>query len=180
MNKQKVYRAGLMTPSTDAGAAHAITAAADALRMGTGLPERMGSLFAAPTLPGVVRWVRGNHMCRYDTRVREITVDADTTYVFHVHAWESVSWNVHGFQSDKARAYWNTAITLTDWLARAESEGLDGSEWEVIFPPTAVLGVRNVSAARLLVAVADDYTRHEITDITRGWAREDRYRRVAA
>lgn len=179
MNKQKVYRAGSMTPSADAGAAHAVTAAADGVRLGTALPPRLGSLFAAPTLPGVVRWVRGNHGCRYETRVREITVDADTTYVFRISAWEDVSWNLRGFEAEKARAYWNTGVTLTDWLTRTETDDLDGSEWEVIFAPAAVLGVRNVSGARLLSAVADDYTRREIKDIARGWAREDRNRRAA-
>lgn len=181
MNKQKVYRAGLMTPSTDAGganASHAVTAAADAVRMGTHLPSRMGSLFAAPTLEGSVRWVRGNHMCRFETRLREITLDADTTYVFSVDAWEHASWSMRGAPEDRARAYWDTAITLTDWLARAETEHLDGTEWEVVFPADAVLSVRNVSAARLLAATDTDHLT-EVKQITRGWAREDRDRRAA-
>jgi hypothetical protein len=177
VNKQKVYRAGSMTPSPDAGAAFRVTASADGLRVGTALPCRLGSLFAAPTLPGSVRWVRAMHMCRYETRLREITVDADTTYVFHIRSWERVrdENDTHGM-----RAFWNTGITLTDWLARADAENLDGSEWEVIFAPSAVLAVRNVSAARLLSAVADPYDLHEVKQITRGWTRDDRNHRAAA
>lgn len=179
MNKQKVYRAGSMTPSPDAGAAYTATTAADAVRPGAHLPPRLGSLFAAPTLAGSIRWVRGNHMCRYETRLREITVDADTTYVFSVSAWEHASWSMRGNVQERAAAFWNTAITLTDWLARTDAEDLDGREWEVIFAPSAVLGVRNVSAARLHAATAPSDL-HEIKQITRGWAREGRNHRVAA
>ena len=181
MNRQKVYRAGSMTPSPDAGAAYEVTAAADDIRhigqRGKNLPARLGGLFAAPTLPGVVRWVRGNHYTRYESRVREITVDADTTYVFNIRAWEHVR---DEYDTDAILDFWATGITLTDWLDRAEAEGLDGSEWEVIFSPAAVLSVRNVSGARLLDAVTDDYTRREIGRITRDWARADRNTRARA
>lgn len=131
-----------MTPAPNAGAAKAITEQADAF-----CPHpvsRTGSLFASPTLAGVVRWVLGNHMFRYETRVREIAVDADTTWVYQIKAWENVSWNMHGFQDSAARAYWDSGMTLTDWLSQADS-AVDGSEWEVLIDPGTVLAVRNVS-----------------------------------
>ena len=162
MNKQRVYRAGSMTPVEATGKCYGdITLAADAE-----CPHptpRNGALFATPTLPGVVRWVMGNDMCGYETRVREITVDADTTYVYRVSAWESVSW------SDKpAEVYWSTGVTLTDWYATADTDGLDATNWEVLIAPENVLAVRNVSAKRMLVA-AGDRTLELKRIITRGW-----------
>jgi hypothetical protein len=169
VNKQKVYRSGSMTPSPDAGgvnASYATTVEADLLNPRA--VGRLGSLFAAPSLGGVVRWVLGNDMCRYETRVREITVDADTTYVYSVDAWESLSWNMRGTVEDKARAYWDTGMTLTEWLARAEAEDFDASQWEVLIDPADVLAVRNVSANRLLmVAPQDEMT--TLKRVTKTW-----------
>lgn len=168
MNKQRVYRAGHMTPSADCGPAKAVTEQADAQ-----CPHptpRMGALFASPTMPGVVRWVLGNDMCRYETRVREITVDADTTYVYYIHAWESVSWNMRGFEDDKADAYWRTGLTLTEWLSKQDMMNFDASDWEVLIDPAAVLSVRNVSAARFMKA-APEWRIPELKRVVRSWAR---------
>lgn len=162
MNKQRVYRSGSMTPCPTAGAANAVTVAADALRPHT--TGRLGSLFAAPTLTGAARWVLGNDMCGYETRVREITIDADTTYVYSVDAWE----HTHQDRPDSLAAYWATGMTLTDWLARAEAEELDGAQWEVLIDPAAVLGVRNVSAKRLLAA-APQWRASDVQRVVRRW-----------
>lgn len=161
MNRQRVYRAGLLTPCTDTAAVHStVTAAADAARPHP--TARSGALFASPTLAGVVRWVLGNHMCGYDTRVHELSVDADTTYVYLVRAWERVSED----NPATITGYWETGMTLTDWLAA----DLDAAEWEVIVDPDAVLRTRNVSAARLL-AHAPTWRVPELKRIVRGWAR---------
>lgn len=163
MNKQRVYRAGSMVPAPDAGAAKEITEHADAV-----CPHpapRTGSLFAAPTLPGVVRWVLGNDMCRYETRVREITVDADTTWVYKVDAWEGVSWS-----GEDPSSYWGTGMTLTQWLAVADEQDLDPTEWEVLVRPENVLSYRNVSGKRLLAA-APQRRLLELENIVRRWRR---------
>lgn len=157
MNKARVYRAGLMDPAPDAGPAEAVTRAAQARN-----PRpvgRAGSLFACPTMAGSVRWVLGNWPHK-ETRLREITVDADTVFVYEVRAWERVE------VEDVAAidAYWATGMTLTDFLAT----GLDAADWEVLVGPEAVISWRNVSAARFLAA-APQWRHPELRRIVRDW-----------
>lgn len=155
MNKQTVFRSGNMTPATT-GCHLEFTTHADLSR-----PHRVGragALFAAPTLAGSLRWISGNDMCRNETRLREITVDADTTYVYSVDAWEAASWTSSPSQ-DKIDAFWATGMTLTEWLATPD---LDPSNWEVLIDPADVLAVRNVSAKRTLAAADFKYESDEI------------------
>lgn len=162
-----------MTPAPDAGPAKGVTTEAD-LRC----PHpntRHGSLFAAPALPGVVRWVLGNDMVHAETRVHEITVDADSVYVYEVDAWEmaSLRWDEPG-QSERQRskydAYWGSGMTLTRWLEQSEALDLDPSQWEVLVDPGQVLSVRNVSGKRLL-SVTEPYLVPTISRTVRGWRR---------
>lgn len=151
-----------MTPSVDAGAASKVTEFADARRP---VPTpRLGSLFAAPTMAAAARWVLGNDMCRYNTRVRELVVDADTVMVYRVRAWERVEVG----DDASADAYWATGMTLTDWLASCDEQGWVADEWEVVLKPAEVLSWRNVSAKRLL-AQAPQWRLPELLRAVRLW-----------
>lgn len=164
MNKQRVYRSGLMVGS-DGGPAAEVTVLADAR-----CPHPTGRafvLFATPTLPGVIRWVLGHRWNGATERVHEITVDADTTWVYLVRAWERTREDA----PETVDAYWATGMTLTDWLTTPD---LDGSEWEVLVGPSSALSSRPVSAARVLAA-AEDYRLPEITRIVRDWRRGERH-----
>lgn len=161
----RVYRSGAMGPASDAGAAVAVTRAADLVRP-AGHPARQCALFAAPTLPGVVRWVLAGSLCRYETRLREITLDPTTAWVYQVDTWERTD------VDDPAtlHAYWATSMPLSAWLARAAADGLDGADWEVVFAPSQVKNYRNVSPARLL-ATASEWRHPELRRIVRTWRR---------
>lgn len=171
----RVYRAGLMTPSPDAGAAATVTAAADALRP-EGRVARIGSLFATPDLSGVVRWVLGNSMCNYNTRVREITVDANDVWCYRVTDWEraSLTWDerrvINGqTDTDRVAAFWNNGMLLSAWLdAQADGADLHAEEWEILIAPEQVRSVRNVSQVRLLDA-APDWREPELRRVMREW-----------
>lgn len=163
VNKQRVYRSGLMVGS-DGGPAAQVTVEADAR-----CPHPTGrgfALFGAPTLPGVVRWVLGNRWTGTNERVHEIVVDADTTWIYRVNVWERTREAVPA----TVDAYWATGMTLTEWLATPD---LDGSEWEVLVSATSVLSSRPVSAARVLAAT-EDYRLPEVTRIVRDWRRMSR------
>lgn len=151
MNKVRIYRNGSLTPAVYSGEVLTYAEGADDVRPDS-RPGRCGSLYASPTLAGVCRWTRAHLMMswnRDDLETYEITVDADTTYVYDIAAWEDYSW--HG---KPAEDYWGTGMTLTQWLS---TEGLDASNWEVLLDPAAVIGSpRRVSRKRLLASGGDD------------------------
>lgn len=150
MNKVCIYRNGSLTPATYVGEVATYAADADAVRPDS-RPGRMGSLYASPTLAGVCRWTRAHLMNshnRDDLETYEITVDADTTYVYDITAWEDYSW--HG---KPAGDYWKSGMTLTQWMSQ---DGLDASNWEVLLDPASIIGTpRRVSRKRLLSSGGD-------------------------
>lgn len=166
----KVYRSGTVevcdhTHSVEGG----VYVYADRRRP-HGFPSRSHSIYASPTLAGVVRWVRGRRWNpgNPDLKVREITVAADAL-VFNVDAWErasdEIADSVHTGDTRKADAavadYWNSAMTLADFAA----SDLDPSEWELLIPADGVISSRNVSARRVLSTIDDDYTRSEVKSL---------------
>lgn len=150
MNKVRIYRNGSLIPAVYSGEVLDYAREADAVRPDS-RPGRHCSLYASPTLPGVCRWTRAHLMMPYrrdDLETYEITVDADTTYVYDIAAWEAYS--RHG---KPAEDYWNTGMTLTQWLS---IEGLDASNWEVLLDTADIIGTpRRVSRKRLLASGGD-------------------------
>lgn len=171
MNKVKVFRSGIVAAPAQRGCEAEVYAAVDARRP-EGHPTRTHGIFAAPQIEGVVRWYRGNHFANFDDiAVREVTVDADAVMVYRINNWERASsvydWGREDMFSEATGRYFGESMTLTTWLAGE----YDPSEWEVIFPAEAVLGVRNVSIARLMAATDSEYTAKEVKDIHRRHAR---------
>lgn len=159
MNKVKVYRSGIVEAPAQRGAEAPSYTAADAVRP-EGRQGRMTGIFAAPTLAGVVRWVRGNHLSRIaDLAVREITVDADAVYVYSVREWEKASWGTS--KTPDYTAYWESGMTLTEWLAA----DLDPTEWEILLGAEDVLSVRNVSTKRVMSACEDEWLAKDVKRI---------------
>ena len=150
MNQVKIYRNGSLTPASYSGEVMNYAVEADKVRP-EGRPGRMGSLYASPTLAGVCRWTRAHLMdsnSRKDVETYELTVDADSVYVYDIRAWEGHSWS-----GKPVAGYWNTGMTLTEWLARGD---LDGANWEVLLSPESIMGTpRRVTRKRLLESGGD-------------------------
>lgn len=166
MNKVKVFRSGVVEAPAERGCEREVFAAVDALRP-EGHPTRTHGIFAAPTIEGVVRWVRGNAFASYvDIKVRQITVDADMVRVYNVTAWEHASMDSdmrpHQFAA-AAQRYFDTSMTLTEWLAG----DYDPRDWEVIIPADDVISVAPVSAKRVVDATKDDYEACEVKKMLR-------------
>lgn len=145
MNNVKVYRSGVVSAPASRGVESESYVEADAVRP-AGRQGRTDGIFAAPTIDGVLRWVRANsqpYMRMIDPFVRELKVDADSVYVYSINAWEAVG--ITGYEK-----YWNTGVTLTEWLANADS--YDPTEWELLLSPEDVQSARPVSDARLVKA----------------------------
>lgn len=152
--KAKVYRSGTVEAPITRGVEADSYTIADAVRP-AGRQGRMNGIFASPNLDGVARWTRANSgiaRCA-DPFVREITVDADNVYVYSVIAWEKASWSNGGYE-----AYWESGITLTEWLNTAEDR--DPTEWELLLGDDDLQSVRPVSDKRLLKACENSYYFH--------------------
>jgi hypothetical protein len=154
MNKVSIYRNGLLTASEYTGEVKEFAENADKDRPYhlRERPGRVGSLYASPTLFGVCRWARANLFnSRYPSvETHEIKVDADNVYVYCVNLWEDHSW--HG---GDVYEYWNSGVTLTDWLADGSH---DAREWEVLIREEDIIGTpRRVSRKRLVAASGEKY-----------------------
>lgn len=141
----KVYRSGnVAAPATRGVEAHSYLAA-DTVKP-AGRQGRTDAIFAAPNLDGVLRWVRSGAFMDYlDPFARELTVDPDTVHVYSFEAWEEASsWD------SNYEKYWATGVTLTEWLANADS--YDPREWELLLAATDIVSVKPVSDVRLVKA----------------------------
>lgn len=154
--KAKVYRSGTVEAPTTRGVEADSYTAADAVKP-AGRQGRTDGIFAAPNLKGVARWAHANSgiaRCA-DPFVREITVDPDTVYVYSVKAWEKASWGTGGYE-----AYWETGMTLTEWMNVAEF--MDPTNWELLLGADDVISSRPVSDKRLLENCVDSFFHSEL------------------
>lgn len=153
----KVYRNGGLTPAEYDGEILSYAVEADSRRPAHVRAHRVGSLYASPSLPGVIRWTRANLMSAVhaDPQTYEITVPG-TTMIFPVEDWEAFSW--HG---EPVERYWARGMTLAEYAGR----GHDDRNWEVLLSPEDVLSYRRVSAKRLLSVVSDDYDTRELAGL---------------
>ena len=84
--------------------------------------------------------------------VHELRLAPDPAiYVYPIAAWDRASHDA-STAADLA-AFWAAGEPLEAWSARAQPAGLDSREWEVLVPPSAVLGVRPVADERVLAAI---------------------------
>lgn len=138
-----------------------------------GRTGRTEGIFCSPTLSGVTRWVRGNHMMNSpDYDVREITVDPDKVYVYSIERWETASAfadpsSMLGSSALLSKqeihnAYWDSGMTLRQWYDRGIN---DGEDWEILLSPEDLQGVKNVSPQRVANSLDDEYYRNDVLSI---------------
>jgi hypothetical protein len=152
LKKVKVFRNGGLLPAAYEGEILSWAEKADAVK-----PDdragRIGSLYGSPSLKGVSRWVRGNLSLggpKSDVETYEITLDANSVYVYPIEAWEEFSW-----RRGSPEAYWDSGVLLKDYLQ--ESDNYDDSQWEILFKEEDILSRRRVTKQRILENVEDDF-----------------------
>lgn len=146
-----VYRSGIVKAPESRGCELGSYQVADSVKP-EGRQGRACGIFASPTIEGVLRWVRANAMMPsiVDPFVRELKVDSNTVYVYCVRTWERCSSRNGNYEE-----YWNTGLTLSNWLKN--SEDYDPEEWELLLAPEDILSQKNVSDNRMVkVAEKDD------------------------
>lgn len=139
MNTATIYRSGLFEIPSYAGYSNLLelTETFDAHRGKNNPVSRCEGLFASPTLHGVTRWVKANILNPREKKTAEtfaFTVNADTTLVYNIELWEDYCCGIES----AAQEYWNTAQSLTDWLADGDTENR-GLSHEILFTPDDML-----------------------------------------
>lgn len=159
-----VYRSGVPTPPAERGIENTSYTAADA-HLPEGRQGRTTGVFAAPTIGGVARWVRGNYYTNLpDVKVRELRVDIDQTYVYSVEAWERASSRE---TDEQYQAYWKTGMTLRVYMEAVRKNPVDfhPREWELLIPAEGIKSVKPVSAARAATTLYSEDEAYEIRGI---------------
>lgn len=141
-----VFRCGPPTPPQHRGVEADSYTRADSFKPADGRTGRTEAIFAAPSLGGVIRWVHGSNRTKPDIKIRELRINADTTYVYKIREWEKAS---YGSDEDQHK-YWATGITYREWVTKALNgdRTLDPEEWELLIPANGVLTHKPVSAVR--------------------------------
>lgn len=138
---------------------------------------RVTGVFASPTSFGVTRWFTGNDLVNLpDVKVRELRVDPDETYVYSIDAWERASSALSMYSSDTPENlvkreeaisnYWNSGITLTDWMNKAEREHVDPRNWEVLLSSDDIKTVKPFGSKRLMDSIPSE-SEYEYNDLKR-------------
>lgn len=124
--KVSIFRSGVVSPPEKRSVEEGVYADSDRYRP-EGRTGRSEGVFCSPTLSGVTRWVRGNHLVNSpDYDVREVTVDPDKVFVYSVEQWEVSSLLADDrVLSNKEihEAYWNSGMTLRQWYDRGIDDG---------------------------------------------------------
>lgn len=166
-----VYRSGIPQPPTERGVEADSFAKADALRP-EGRVGRGQALFAAPTLYGAGRWVRGNSRIRgTDITVHQFEVDPDEAWVYRVEAWEQASWGYSRTEEEaenKYRSYWDSGMTLRQWYERGIN---DGDKWELLLDAKQIENVQPVHPQRVINAGGNNSNELRYIYRSAGWGR---------
>lgn len=128
---------------------------------------RLESLYASPSLAGVVRWVQGNHLVNgnnpdADLTTHEITVsNPEAVFVYSIASYDSFH-RSYGVKADGVSKYWESGIALSEWEDKAKELNLDPTEWEVLLPVENIKSSKVVSNTRLLNAIPDEFTKDQM------------------
>lgn len=138
MSTVDVYRIGSLTPAVYEDQVLHFAEAADAVRPYYYNP-RHGSIYASPTLQGLLRWASNR-----EGTIHKIQVSVDCL-AFPVSAWEEAFWGSGSF-----REYWEAGISLEDYFKRPNPR--EDSAWEVLLVPENIWQVNEVSVDDLIAA----------------------------
>lgn len=132
---------------------------------------RTEAVFATPVFGTVGRWSNSLNQIE-DQQVRELRVNPDEVYVYSIRAWERTWYSGEYTERDiqKAKEYWSTGVTLSQWIREAnKGHILDPEEWEVLIPEENIRKVSFPSIPKIIEAQYSEYT----SDLER-WLKQNR------
>lgn len=131
-----------------------------------GRSGRLDSIYASPSMTGVIRWVKSNLMLHFtngeaDLNTYALTVnDSENIYVYSIDLYDRfVSYD--GISEEKAKEYWASGIPLSEWETTALERGLNPSNWEVLIPKAKVKSFKKLSD-NMIAKAAPEYVVEEL------------------
>lgn len=134
-----------------------------------GRSGRLESIYASPSMAGVIRWVRSNHMTQFtngeaNLNTYALTVnDADNVYVYSIDLYDRF-FSYDGISEENAKAYWASGIRLSQWEEVARERGLNPSDWEVLIPEDKVKSFKKLSD-NMIAKAAPEYAIEELKTV---------------
>lgn len=160
-----IYRTGLMSASVHDEAVLQHWAEFDSRRP-RGHISRSEALFASPDIQGGAYWLNDRAILTFNGHKRvivfnEVTVESDNVRVYRVSDYSMVGYHYNSPTPEQITGinkYWNTSMTLTDWITEI-SEDYYG-EWEVLLTESEVISSRVVPFPEL----REMYKKEEMDD----------------
>lgn len=174
MSTIKVYRNGSVSVGNHSASIHDIWGSYDAVKPAE-RSGRLASVYASPSLAGMVRWTHANHMFSgtkpdIDLTSYEIFLkDAENIYVYDVEVYDRTLGKVVELESQSgelAQQYWDSGIPLTEWVKVSAERNLDPANWEVLVPIEAIASHIKISDRKILDA-APESSKEEIRQYLR-------------
>lgn len=166
VKKTTVYRVGtLSAPETYFDDLNNILDAVDELKP-DGRQGRKGGIFASPDIKSHSRWVLGSQWNKHEGSLdsHEITVDANSVYVYDVEQYEEVSAfeRMYGKDSEKFKQsvekFWKDGMTLADWQEWAKENKPDPGDWEIIMPAEAIMNSKKLNNRKIIENAPENHT----------------------
>lgn len=163
VKKDKVYRVGtLKAPDEYFKDLDGVLSAMDSVKP-EGRQGRRGGIFASPDLSSHSRWVLGSKWNAHEGALdsHELTVDANSVYVYNVKKYEEASYAQNRYGEDReefvnaAKEFWDSGMTLSDWREWAKHNDTGSGDWEVIMPADSIMSSAKVSNKRIIENTPD-------------------------
>lgn len=171
METAKVYRNGAVCPGKHSEEIYLLWGTYDRIKP-QGRAGRLNSVYASPSLAGMVRWTHTNHLgtvnATRDMGSYEIIVrNPESLYVYDVGAYDRTSSQLHcygeignpeyaSYNAELLQPYWDTGIPLTDWDRISTEKNLDPMEWEVLIPVEYIVSHAPISDEVIVDAAPED------------------------
>lgn len=171
METAKVYRNGAVRPGKHSEEIYLLWGTYDRIKP-QGRTGRLNSVYASPSLAGMVRWTHTNHMgsipAKRDMASYEITVQNPAElYVYDVKVYERTARNLHwdgdigkpGYETSNAKIlqpYWDTGIPFTDWEKVSTERNLNPMYWEVLVPMDSIVSHAVIPHSAIIDAAPEE------------------------
>lgn len=176
METATVYRNGAVRPGKHSEEIYLLWEPYDRIRP-LGRAGRLNSVYASPSLAGMVRWTHSNIVEDKDRAGviinNEIIVcNPENIYVYSVDAYDTTSADYYTyrtpgtsgaeeFDAELMRPYWDSGIRLTEWQKKALEEDLNPMDWEVLIPMDSIVSYSPIEDDDV-IAAAPEKTKEQL------------------
>lgn len=171
METAKVYRNGAVRPGKHSEQIYLLWGTYDRIKP-QGRAGRLNSVYASPSLAGMVRWTHTNHMgsipSTRDMASYEITVrNPAELFVYDVSVYDRTTSELHcygdignpeyaSYNAELLQPYWDTGIPFTDWERVSAEKNLNPMDWEVLVPMDSIVSHAVIPHSAIIDAAPED------------------------